>query len=227
MSNYPTTGQCLIVRDNSHDLMNGTLTAKIKYNGVTVQTLTKTGIYAYAGFKGSYTSGNLSGNINSSGTFNIKINTVTTVTSPNFYGATLSYSSSGATPSFWGFNPSSGILNFNSLNTTVPVIINVHDGCGNNYTLYAFPYGSYSIDVSNGESGITVTLVEDGDASKDFTPDEPWTMEISSATTGHVMVSQSSASRSEMISTAGWPKGIYIVKVTFGKEEMTEKIIVK
>jgi hypothetical protein len=69
--------------------------------------------------------------------------------------------------------------------------------------------------------------VEDGDASKDFTPDEPWTMEISSATTGHVMVSQSSASRSEMISTAGWPKGIYIVKVTFGKEEMTEKIIVK
>ena len=226
MSNYPSIGHCLITRDNSHDMMDATLTAKIKKDGVTVRTLTKNGIYAYASFKGSYTSGNLSGNINSSGTFNIKTNTVTTVTSPNFYGATVTYSSSGATPSSWGFNSSSGILNFNTLNTTVPVIINVHDGCGNNYTLYAFPSGSYSINVSNGEGEITVSLVEDGDASKDFTLDEPWTMEITSATTGRVMATRSSASRSETISTAGWPKGIYIVKVTIGKEELTEKVLV-
>ena len=226
MSNYPSIGHCLITRDNSHDMMDATLTAKIKKDGVTVRTLTKAGICAYAGFKGSYTSGNLSGNINSSGTFNIKTNTVTTVTSPNFYGATVTYSSSGATPSSWGFNPSSGILNFNTLNTTVPIIINVHDGCGNNYTLYAFPSGSYSINVSNRDGDITVTLVEDGDASKDFTLDEPWTMEITSATTGQLMATRSSASRSETISTAGWPKGIYIVKVTIGKEELTEKVLV-
>ena len=226
MSNYPSQGSCLITRDNTHDLMNDTLTANIKYNGNTVKKVKKKGIYAYAGFKGSYTSGSLSGNINSSGTFNIKTNTVTTVTSPNFYGATVTYSSSGATPSSWGFNSSSGILNFNTLNTTVPVIINVHDGCGNNYTLYAFPSGSYSINVSNGDGDITVTLVEDGDASKDFTLDEPWTMEITSATTGRVMATRSSASRSETISTAGWPKGIYVVKVTIGKEELTEKVLV-
>jgi subtilisin family serine protease len=226
MSNYPSIGHCLITRDNTHDMMDATLTAKIKYNGVTVRTLTKAGICAYAGFKGGYTSGNLSGNINSSGTFNIKTNTVTTVTSPNFYGATVSYSSSGATPSSWGFNSSSGILNFNTLNTTVPVIINVHDGCGNNYTLYAFPSGSYSINVSNGDGDITVTLVEDGDASKDFTLDEPWIMEITSATTGKVMATRSLTCRSETISTVGWPKGIYIVKVTIGKEELTEKVLV-
>ena len=227
MSNYPSTGHCLITRDNTHDMMDATLTAYIKKGAITVDSLKLKHLYAYAGFKGSYTSGSLSGNINSSGTFNIKTNTVTTVTSPNFYGATVTYSSSGATPSSWGFNSSSGILNFNTLNTTVPVIINVSDGCGNNYTLYAFPSGSYSINVSNGDGDITVTLVEDGDASKDFTLDEPWTMEITSATTGKVMATLSSTCRSETISTAGWPKGIYIVKVTIGKEELTEKVLVK
>lgn len=70
-------------------------------------------------------------------------------------------------------------------------------------------------------------LKQNGDASKDFTPEEPWTLEITSATTGGVMVKQSSTSRSETISTAGWPKGIYVVKVTIGKEELTEKVLVK
>ena len=28
-------------------------------------------------------------------------------------------------------------------------------------------------------------------------------------------------------STAGWPKGVYIIKATLGKDEVTEKIIVK
>ena len=77
------------------------------------------------------------------------------------------------------------------------------------------------------EDGITVTLVEDGDASKDFTPEEPWTFEIINAATGRVIAMQSSTSRSETISTAGWPKGIYVVKVTIGEEVLTEKVLVK
>ena len=225
--NYSGQGTCRIIRNNSHDLMNGTLTAKIKYNGVIIRTLTKSNLYAYAGFWGQYTSGGLSGNINSSGYFNIKKNSFTTITSPNFYGATVSYSSSGATPSSWSFNSSTGVLSFYVSNITIPVILNVHDGCGNDYVLYAYPSSSYSINVSNGESGITVTLVEDGDVSKDFTPDEPWTIEIINTESGRVMTTLSSTNRSETISTAGWPKGIYIVKVTIGKEELTEKVMVK
>ena len=42
-----------------------------------------------------------------------------------------------------------------------------------------------------------------------------------------MMATQSSTSRSETISTVGWPKGIYVFKVTIGKEELTEKIMVK
>ena len=220
-------GTCIIVRNPSYDLTNAILTAYIKKGSINVDTLYMQPIYAYAGFKGSYTSGNLSGNIDYTLYFNIKANTVTTITSPNFYGATVTYSSSGATPSSWGFNPTTGILNFNTLNTSAPVIINVHDGCGNNYTLYAYASSYYSINVSNGEGGITVTLVEDGDASKDFTLDEPWTIEVINAATGQVMATQSSTSRSETISTAGWPKGIYVVKVTIGKEELTEKVMIK
>lgn len=225
--NYSGQGTCRIIRNNSHDLMNGTLTANIKYNGVIIRTLTTSNLYAYAGFWGQYTSGGLSGNINSSGYFNIKKNSFTTITSPNFYGATVSYSSSGATPSSWSFNSSTGVLSFYVSNITIPVILNVHDGCGNDYVLYAYPSSSYSINVSNGESGITVTLVEDGDVSKDFTPDEPWTIEIINTESGRVMTTLSSTNRSETISTAGWPKGIYIVKVTVGKEELTEKVMVK
>lgn len=226
MSNYPTPNHCLVVRNISNDLINDTLTATIKYNSTIVKTLKLPDMNAYSGFRGNYSSGNLSGNISYTYTFNIKTNTVTTITSPNFYGATVSYSSSGAIPSSWGFNPDSGILNFNTTNTTTPVIINVNDGCGNQYVLYAVP-SNYSINVSNGYEDITVTLVEDGDASKDYILEEPWTVEITSATTGRVMATQSSTSRSETISTAGWPKGIYIVKVTIGKEELTEKVIVK
>ena len=33
--------------------------------------------------------------------------------------------------------------------------------------------------------------------------------------------------RSETIFATGWPKGIYVVKVTIGKEELTEKVMVK
>lgn len=70
-------------------------------------------------------------------------------------------------------------------------------------------------------------MVEEGNASKDFTPDQSWTIEVRSAATGELMTTLSSISRSETISTVGWPKGVYIIKVTIGKEELTEKVIVK
>ena len=83
IQNYPSMGHCVIVRDPNHDMMDATLTAQIKYNGVTVQSLPKSGIHAYSGFKGQYTSGSLSGDIHYSLYFNIKANTTTTVTSAN------------------------------------------------------------------------------------------------------------------------------------------------
>jgi len=223
--NYPSTGHCVIVRDQNQDLMNDTLTAKIKYNGITVRTLKKKHLYAYSGFRGHYTSGSLSGDIPYTYCFNIKANATTYITSPNFYGATVSYSSSGATPSIWTFSPTYGDLTFVTTNTSTPVVINVHDVCGNDYVLYAMP-SNYSINISNGEGEITVTLNNEGDPERGLNLGQGWTVEVRNATTGELMVTCSSMSRSETISTAGWPKGIYIVKVTIGKEELTEKVLV-
>lgn len=225
--NYPTTGHCMIFRDQNHDLKNDTLKAHIKYNGVTVLSLKKI-VNAYDDFWGQYTSGNLSGEINYSHYFAIKTNTVTTVTSPNLYGATVTYDSSGATPTSWTFYPTYGTLYFTAPAGYIPVIINVHDGCGNDYVLYAYPAAFlYNISISYGEDGITVALIGDGDSEMGLSQDQSWTVEARSATTGQLMATQSSTSRSETISTAGWPKGIYIVKVTVGKEVLTEKVIVK
>ena len=226
ISNFPALGWCLIFRDDNYDMKNDTLKAEIKYNNVTVQTLKKI-VNAYDDFWGQYTSGNLSGEINYSHYFAIKTNIVTTVTSPNLYGATVTYDSSGATPTSWTFYPTSGTLYFTAPAGYIPVIINVHDGCGNDYVLYAYPAAFlYNINISYGDNGFTVTL-EGSDPERESNEDQPWTVEVRSATTGQLMTVQSSTSRSETISTAGWPKGIYIVKVTIGKEVLTEKVVVK
>ena len=193
---------------------------------MTVQTLKKI-VNAYDGFRGHYSSADLSGDITFPYTFYVRTNIGTTVTSLNFYGATVSYSSSGATPTGWGFHPDTGVLDFTTATPSVPVIINVNDVFGNSYVLYAFGSNQYGINVSNGENGITVTLTEEEDTDRGLSQNQSWTVEVLSATTGQLMATQSSTSRSETISTAGWPKGIYIVKVTVGKEVLTEKVFVK
>ena len=226
--NYPSVGHCLIVRDPNHDLMNATLTAEIKYNGVTVQTLQKTGIYAYDDFWGQYSSGNLSGNINYTHYFNVRTNYSTTVTSPNLYGATVTYDSSGATPSAWGFHPDQGLLYFTNSTPNTPVVLNVTDGCGNSYVLYAFATNQYGMNISYGDNSITVSLNEEGESSASMDVSHPWTLEVSNALTGTLMATRSSmSSRSTTISTAGWLKGMYVVRVTIGNEVLTEKVVIK
>lgn len=224
--NTPIVNECTITRSNTQNMTNGTLTAEIKYNGVTIQTLTKSGLFAYE-YWGHYTSGNLSGNIDYTYFLHVKPNATTYITSPLLVGATASYSSSGAIPSIWGFDSTNGNITFVTANTSIPVMINVDDAYGNHYVLYAWPSSNYNINVIDNDYSITVSLVEDGDVSKDFTLDQPWTIEVRSAATGELMINQTSASRSETIATIGWQKGIYIVKATIGKEELTEKVIVK
>lgn len=228
-SNYPSVGHCRIIRNNNYDLMNDTLKAYIKKGNVIIlsQPLTKI-VSAYSGFKGQYTSGNLSGNINSPYYFSVRKNATTHITSANFSGGTVSYDPSATVPSSWVFNSANETLDFFvPSNSSNPVVIYLTDGCGNSYQLYAAPTGYYSIIISNEGNCITVMLVEDGDASKDFTPSQSWTLEVRNASTGVLMATQSSASRSESISTVGWPKGIYVVKATIDDEELTEKVIVK
>ena len=80
--------------------------------------------------------------------------------------------------------------------------------------------------------GITLILsiistTTHGDSDRGISVNLPWTVEVRNAATGRLMATRSSTSRSETISTVGWPKGIYVVKATIGDEELTEKVIVK
>lgn len=95
------------------------------------------------------------------------------------------------------------------------------------YQLYAMPVNSKNLNISSDDNGITISLNEDGDSDTGLSLDQNWTVEIRNATTGALMATQSSSSRSASISTAGWPKGIYAVKATIGKEMLLEKVIVK
>ncbi len=227
MSNYGGDGNCVIVRDSNHDLMEDTLKAFIKKDNETVKILRHAPLSAYAGFKGNYTSGNLSGSIPSSYYFNIRTNATTYIKSANFYGATVTYSSSGATPTIWGFSPEYGDLTFVTTTPNSAVVINVTDGGGNSYVLYAYATSQYGLNVSNEGGNIIVTLNDDDDSQRSSSIDQSWTIEVRNLTTGQLMATQSSTSRSESISTLGWPKGIYVVKATIGDEVLTEKVIVK
>ena len=224
--NEPYTNQCTITCSSSHIMMNETLTANVKHNGVTLRTLTKK-VYAYDDFQGHYTSGSLSGDINYTHIFYVRASATTYITSPMLIGATASYSSSGATPSYWSFNPTNGSITMVINSTSIPVVINIDDVCGNHYVLYAFVSSQYSMNISNENNEITITLNENGEFQRDMAYDQPWTIEVHNAETGELKATLSSTSRSETISTIGWPKGIYIIKITIGKEELTKKTLVQ
>lgn len=221
----PFQNQCTITRDYSRDMTNATLTATIKYNGDTIQTFTKTGLYAHYDFRGHYTSAVGSGDINYTHIFTIKPNWTYYVTSPHFYGATVTYGSNGATPSIWGFSPTYGDLTFVSTDTSLPVVINVNDIDGNYYQLFAFPNNN-PLSISYGDNSIIVSINEDEDPIVGLC-NLPWSIEIRDATTGELMATQTSTTRSAIIYTSGWPKGMYAVKVIIGKEVLTEKVLVK
>ena len=234
--NYPAPNQCTITYSTGHYMINATLTATIKYNGNTIQTLTKT-VYAYDDFHGQYTSDNLSGEIDGTHRFYVKPNVISTITSPMFQGASVGYDYSGTIPTTFNFSVGQRKLYFTmpANNNGKPVIINVEDLCGNYFKLYAMPYNSYYMNITYGDGSIDIEMKEtvaDGsksDALKmmNTADDQTWQYEIWSSAMGTLKASQTVSSRSTTISTAGWPKGVYIIKARIGKEEVTEKFVVK
>ena len=234
--NYPAQNQCTITYSSGHYMINATLTATIKYNGNTIQTLTKT-VSAYDDFHGQYTSDNLSGEIDGTHQFYVKPNVVSTITSPMFQGALVSYDYDGTIPTTFNFSVGQRKLYFTmpANNNGKPVIINVEDFCGNHYKLYAMPYNSYYMNIAYGDGNIDIelkeTVTEDSksEALKTMKTanDQTWKYEIWSSASGTLKVAQTINSRSTTISTVGWPKGVYIIKAKIGKEEVTEKIDVK
>jgi len=55
----------------------------------------------------------------------------------------------------------------------------------------------------------------------------PWTLEVRNIATGELMTTRTSMNRSTSVSTIGWPKGLYVVKVIVDKEELIEKMVIR
>lgn len=223
-----TSGNSCTITNNLSMTFKGKLNAKVYNGGDLIATLSKK-LILYSDFYGQYTSGNLSGTIDYTHIFYVKPGFSTVISSPSLKGATASYSSSGTTPLYFSLDPTQGQLQFTmpTSNNGIPVVINVEDVCGNQFQLYAMPQNSYYLIISYEGSNINISLNEDGDALRNSSIDQPWSYEIRSTTRGELKMSGTVNSRSTTISTAGWPKGIYIIKATIGKEETTEKIIVR
>jgi len=223
-----TSGNSCSITNNLSMTFSGKLNAKV-YDGTNlIATLTKN-LVLYSDFYGQYTSDNLSGTIDYTHIFYVKPGYNTTITSLNLVGATASYSNSGTTPSYFSLDPTLWKLYFTmpTNNNGIPVIINVTDLCGNQFQLYAIPQSSYYLNISYEGSNINISLNENGNALRNPSIEQPWSYEIRSATRGDIKASGKVYSSYTTISTAGWPKGIYIVKATIGKEDTTEKIIVR
>ena len=223
-----TSGNSCTITNNLSMTFSGKLNAKVYKSGNLIATLTKN-LILYSDFYGQYTSGNLSGTIDYTHIFYVKPGYNTVISSPHLIGATASYGSSGTTPLYFSLDSTLGKLQFTmpTNNNGIPVWINIGDVCGNQLQLYAISQNSYYLNISYDGCNINISLNEEGDALRSHSIDQPWSYEIRSATRGDLITSGIVNSCSTTISTIGWPKGIYIIKATIGKEETTEKIIVK
>jgi subtilisin family serine protease len=227
--NYPGQNQCTITRNSNQRMVNATLTAIIKHNGIAIDTLTKT-VSAYNGFYGEYTCDTFAGIIDNSNPFYVRPGYSTFISSPNLVNATVSYDPAGTTPLYLFLEPTQWRLSFTTPinNNGVPVILDIDDVLGNHYKLYAMPRGSFYFNITYGDGYINVTLESDDEkALKTKAIEQPWSYEIRSASMGALKASKSINTRSTTISTVGWPKDVYIIKAKIGKEEVTEKIVVK
>ena len=216
--NYPSQNECTITRNSAHDMIDATLTATIKYNGTTIQTLTKTGLYAFTGFKGIYTSSFGSGHYTAPNSIFTAPNTLVTVTSPRLVGATLTYTGD-ATPSYW--NHSNNTLSVRMPSTGAAIIVYVHCSNGDDYIIPIVKSNSPYLSVSF--SGETLNILLDESVSKD----QSWILEIYNAQNGEKIITQEVFGNTVSLNTSGWKRGLYIVRATIGKIVLTEKIQVK
>ena len=83
---------------------------------------------------------------------------------------------------------------------------------------------SMSASVDDGKLEVEVkSLASDGSIQTNRT----WALEVNNITTGAMVFCQKVKDSNFIIDTTGWKPGVYIVRVTIGKEKHTEKVVVK
>lgn len=242
--NTPSTNKCKITRSSSQDMTNATLTAVIKRGGVPVDTITRQGLYAHAGFKGTYYNGQTTKQVNLPNPLYVKPNVTMWIQSPNLINSSVSLSGSFI-PSYWNLNTTTGNLTMSTASTTGQTTL-VTATCENGSVFY-LPVMTTSnnnqLNLVISEGSLEVSLVpidnefldsQDVTANSDVmstysdkSEQQVWLLEIYNVETGEKVFCQNMTESSCSIDTAGWKRGVYVVRVIIGDEVLSEKFIIK
>lgn len=235
--NYPSSNQCTITRNNSHEMTNATLTATIRQYGYIRQKLTKT-VSMYNSLHGTYYNGVTTKAINLPYPLYVKRNANLSLQSPNLVGATVTHSGD-ATVSSFSFNSSTGTINF-YLSSLGSCVVNATCEGGD---IYGIPFivtdnlNQLNMVVGDGQIEVSLVPVEDEEIRNlgsdnrmnDLTKGEMavWTLEVYNATTGEKVFGKEIEGTSFTIDTTGWKPGVYVVRAIIDDEVLNEKVIVK
>lgn len=242
--NTPSTNKCTITRSSSQDMTNATLTATIKRGGVPVYTITKQGLYAHSGFKGTYYNGQTTKQVNLPYPLYVKPNVTMWIQSPNLINSSVSLSGSFI-PSYWNLNTTTGKLTMSTASTTGQTTL-VTATCENGSVFY-LPVmttnnnNQLNLVISEGSLEISMVPIDNEFLnSQDITANsdvistysekgeqQVWLLEIYNVETGEKMICQNMTESSCSIDTKGWKRGVYVVRVVIGDEVLSEKFIIK
>ena len=235
--NTPEINQCKITRNGSHDMLDATLTATIKYNGNIVRKITKSHLYAYSGFKGTYYNGVTTKQVNLPYPMYVKKNANLSLQSPNLINATVTHEGDAAVSSF-SFNSTTGTINF-YLTSNGTCLVRVNCDNGDHFDLPFIVTDNTNIlnvAIGNGQLEVSLVPVEDEEmrnlGSSDLVDDltkgetQTWMLEVYNATTGEKVFSQEVDGTTFTIDTTGWKPGVYVVRAVIGDEVLNEKVVV-
>lgn len=235
-ANYPASNQLQINNSNKLHIQQ-TLIAKV-YNGdgTLIKTLTKY-INTADGFQGSYIQtliGEvLSGYFYDGDILQVRQGTNVVLTSSDFNGATVSYTSLSPNPTV---TTSGNTITVNLRASTLPSNCVLHCVKGDKvieFRLRAVPSLIIDPDLpimsnisSNGNSTITIELVENADRGDELGQNtfDSWELNITSISTGEVVCEQQISGTTVSIDSSKWKPDVYIIHIKVADKEIVQKL---
>ena len=252
LQNTPTTNQCMLNK-NGYNYINNTIVAKIKKNGTTVCTLTKK-IDTGQNFSGYYTQdahqypywyypGISNVSFQSGNTIYLYRGSTITLTSNDFYGATLSYA--GTTPLGWTHSGNTVSFHFSFFdindpisprsvnNSQTPASLTITGATPNGCDCFRFtvigqiPAGYEQKSEETSDVRLKISSLSSQVYSITCNAVHGWEMSVLNSVTGETIYRNHVDRKEKLLNIEGWKSGIYIIKAIVGNKIFTEKIIVK
>lgn len=225
--NYPYQNQCYVNLDN-FETIDDTLCATIYYNYGYVYGIAKKRVSTGWNFYGTYQVRDSFFELVSQGTIHNKSNIIVesdqqvTIQSPFFSGSTINYTTTGNVYHHLFNNTMS--ISFTNTDQRIIVRGTSLNDCDNfKFTVSAIHHIIEPIlSVSNGQ--LTISFNQ---RDTHYIEAASCDIEVSNSTTGQKVFSGKTNNEQAVISTANWPSGMYVVKMTVDGQVTSQKIAIK